>query len=468
MGPITAAVHPAISQRRQRPSRPGLATSSAPIGQAQQTHTGALIGFTGRAARNMRKRGAAACGSGSTQACSAALLLSLAALFAALVSLLPSFLGSDGPEQFGLHDAHDHGSAPSRGNRSSRAESSMRVTSSTSDGRRRGLNRTLSAGTPPAPRQKEHVEFEHNTAWSRQCVTVTHQWLTSVTTTPCLDEPLLHRYHRGEDGQSVSEPPPEDQAPISRPAARQTGRARGRGPEALASPQQPLASDAPYRVALHWWRRRREMSLGALGALAFCTRQHLSAMELGERRGSLDTAERLDRALGAAGDLLQRYRRERLGCLGARADTDDVVDPDTARAASASTDRNDGQARALTESVELSRQAEASELGPVTLQHLDLAVQRYGSNYLQVPPQELFQQVTDQRRYVVELLQRRHTLAEGSGLYVVCGWLTGLLAHLALDMGNVQAARAHAVTPCSSRPRLGMAISPHGCGEREP
>jgi hypothetical protein len=269
-------------------------------------------------------------------------------------------------------------------------------------------------------------------------------------TTACLDQHALLRYDRDEDGQSVSEPPPQDQTPISRPAARQTGRARGRGPEASASPQQPLAADAPYRVALHWWRRRREMSLGALGTLAFCTRQHLSAMELGERRGSLDTAERLDRSLGAAGDLLQRYRRERLGSrsVGLRAmdDADDDVDRDITHAASTSSGGNDGQARALTESVELSRQAEASELGPVTLQHLDLAVQRYGANYLQVPPQELFQQITEQRRYVVELLRRRHTLAEGSGLYVVCGWLTGLLAHLALDMGNVQAARAHAVT----------------------
>jgi hypothetical protein len=42
-GPITAAVHPAVSQRRQRPSRPGAAPSRAPIGQAQQTHNGAVM-----------------------------------------------------------------------------------------------------------------------------------------------------------------------------------------------------------------------------------------------------------------------------------------------------------------------------------------------------------------------------------------------------------------------------------------
>jgi hypothetical protein len=106
-GPIRAAVHPAVSQRRQRPLRPGVATSSAPICQPQQTHNGAVM--VHRVSRPHNEgTGAAACYSGSPQACSAALLLPLAALLTALVSLLSTFLRSDGPEQFGLHDAHGH------------------------------------------------------------------------------------------------------------------------------------------------------------------------------------------------------------------------------------------------------------------------------------------------------------------------------------------------------------------------
>jgi hypothetical protein len=88
---------------------------------------------------------------GSTQACSATLLLSLTALLTTLVSLLSTFLGCDSPEQFGLHDAYGHASTPPRGNGSSRAESSMSVTSSTSDGVGAGPNQALPARTPPPP-----------------------------------------------------------------------------------------------------------------------------------------------------------------------------------------------------------------------------------------------------------------------------------------------------------------------------
>jgi transcriptional regulator with XRE-family HTH domain len=43
-------------------------------------------------------------------------------------------------------------------------------------------------------------------------------------------------------------------------------------------------------------------------------------------------------------------------------------------------------ADAMAESVELSRQTEASDLGPATLEHLDLAVERLGLVYMTTPP----------------------------------------------------------------------------------
>jgi DNA-binding transcriptional regulator YiaG len=43
-------------------------------------------------------------------------------------------------------------------------------------------------------------------------------------------------------------------------------------------------------------------------------------------------------------------------------------------------------ADATAESVELSRQTEASDLGPATLEHLDLAVERLGLVYMTTPP----------------------------------------------------------------------------------
>jgi transcriptional regulator with XRE-family HTH domain len=124
--------------------------------------------------------------------------------------------------------------------------------------------------------------------------------------------------------------------------------------------------------------------------------------------------------------------------------------------AGASPDENGGRsedgtvgqmlADATAESVELSRQTEASDLGPATLEHLDLAVERLGLVYLNTPPGSLLDELGWYRRRAVEVLGGRHTLAQRRRLYVAAGWLTGLLGHLSFDLGDYQAARAHCVT----------------------
>jgi hypothetical protein len=103
-------------------------------------------------------------------------------------------------------------------------------------------------------------------------------------------------------------------------------------------------------------------------------------------------------------------------------------------------------ADATAESVELSRHTEASELGPATLEHLDLAVERLGLVYMTTPPAMLLDELRWYRRRAVEVLDGRHTLAQRRRLYVAAGWLTGLLGHLSFDLGDYQAARAHCVT----------------------
>jgi transcriptional regulator with XRE-family HTH domain len=103
-------------------------------------------------------------------------------------------------------------------------------------------------------------------------------------------------------------------------------------------------------------------------------------------------------------------------------------------------------AEATAESVELSRQTEASDLGPATLEHLDLAVERLGLVYLTTPPGLLLEELRWYRRRAVEVLKGRHTLTQQRRLYVAAGWLTGLLGHLAFDVGDYQASRAHCVT----------------------
>jgi DNA-binding transcriptional regulator YiaG len=84
-------------------------------------------------------------------------------------------------------------------------------------------------------------------------------------------------------------------------------------------------------------------------------------------------------------------------------------------------------ADATAESVELSGQTEASDLGPATLEHLDLAVERLGLVYMTTPPAVLLDELGWYRRRAKEVLGGRHTLAQRRRLYVAAGWLTGLL-----------------------------------------
>jgi transcriptional regulator with XRE-family HTH domain len=99
------------------------------------------------------------------------------------------------------------------------------------------------------------------------------------------------------------------------------------------------------------------------------------------------------------------------------------------------------------ESLELDRQVEASDLGPATLEQLELTVERFGLEYLLTPPLEMFEAVRSCRLYVVDLLNGRHTLAERARLYGVAGWLSALLGHLAFDLGEgPSVAHSHSAT----------------------
>jgi transcriptional regulator with XRE-family HTH domain/tetratricopeptide (TPR) repeat protein len=101
---------------------------------------------------------------------------------------------------------------------------------------------------------------------------------------------------------------------------------------------------------------------------------------------------------------------------------------------------------AARESIELSRQVEASELGPTTLEHLELTVERLGLIFLNTPPEQVSEELGWHRHRATELLTGKQTLAERRHLYVALGWLTGLLGHLAFDLGHYSAARTHCLT----------------------
>jgi tetratricopeptide (TPR) repeat protein len=107
---------------------------------------------------------------------------------------------------------------------------------------------------------------------------------------------------------------------------------------------------------------------------------------------------------------------------------------------------DDVLAAAARESMELSRQVEASELGPTTLEHLELTVERLGLIFLNTPPDQLSEEIRWHRHRAGALLQGRQTLGERRHLYVALGWLTGLLGHLAFDLGEYATARTHCLT----------------------
>jgi DNA-binding XRE family transcriptional regulator len=95
------------------------------------------------------------------------------------------------------------------------------------------------------------------------------------------------------------------------------------------------------------------------------------------------------------------------------------------------------------EAMEFTRRAEASQLGPRTLEHLDFVVSDMAAIANHTPPGELFPKARWYRRQVEDLIAGRHTLREGRELYRHAGSLSVILAWLSIDLGDLVTAEAH-------------------------
>jgi DNA-binding XRE family transcriptional regulator len=95
------------------------------------------------------------------------------------------------------------------------------------------------------------------------------------------------------------------------------------------------------------------------------------------------------------------------------------------------------------EAMEFTRRAEASQLGPRTLEHLGSVVSDMAAIFPRTPPGELFGKVRWYRLQVEDLLAGQHTLREGRELYRHAGSLSVLLAWLSNDLGDPVASEAH-------------------------
>jgi hypothetical protein len=95
------------------------------------------------------------------------------------------------------------------------------------------------------------------------------------------------------------------------------------------------------------------------------------------------------------------------------------------------------------EAMEFTRRAEASQLGPRTLEHLDFVVSDLAAAFSHTPPGELFPKARWYRRQVEDLIAGQHTLREGRELYRHAGSFGIILAWLSVDLGDPVTAEAH-------------------------
>lgn len=95
------------------------------------------------------------------------------------------------------------------------------------------------------------------------------------------------------------------------------------------------------------------------------------------------------------------------------------------------------------EAMEFTRRAEASQLGPRTLEHLDFVISGMAATTNHTPPGELFPKARWYRRQVEDLIAGRHTLREGKELYRHAGSMSIVLAWLSIDLGDLVTAEAH-------------------------
>jgi tetratricopeptide (TPR) repeat protein/transcriptional regulator with XRE-family HTH domain len=95
------------------------------------------------------------------------------------------------------------------------------------------------------------------------------------------------------------------------------------------------------------------------------------------------------------------------------------------------------------EAMEFTRRAEASQLGPRTLEHFDSVVSGMAAAFPRTPPGELFPKARWYRHQVEDLIAGRHTLREGKELYRHAGSLSVMLAWLSIDLGDPVTAEAH-------------------------
>ncbi|MCP3819361.1 helix-turn-helix domain-containing protein [Streptomyces sp. A3M-1-3] len=97
-------------------------------------------------------------------------------------------------------------------------------------------------------------------------------------------------------------------------------------------------------------------------------------------------------------------------------------------------------------SARLARHAAATNVNALVLEQLDADVERLARDFVSRPLPLLIPEIRTLRTEVFRLLEGRQHPGQTRHLYVVAGWLSGLAAHVSLDLGHQPSASTHART----------------------
>ncbi len=97
-------------------------------------------------------------------------------------------------------------------------------------------------------------------------------------------------------------------------------------------------------------------------------------------------------------------------------------------------------------SMRLSRKLEKSNVGPFTLEHLELRVASFLRSYEHTPSGQMLRAVSALRDEVEALLDGKQTLVQRRALYRIAGQLSALLGFMSFELGDYPVAYAHLLT----------------------
>ncbi|MGW6412869.1 helix-turn-helix domain-containing protein [Streptomyces vinaceus] len=97
-------------------------------------------------------------------------------------------------------------------------------------------------------------------------------------------------------------------------------------------------------------------------------------------------------------------------------------------------------------SARLARHAAETNVNALVLEQFDADVERLARHFVSRPLPLLIPEIRTARGAVFRLLEGRQHPSQARHLYVVAGWLSGLAAHVSLDLGDRCAAATHART----------------------